>query len=127
MELTERQKKAMARIQLFRQLRGSCLMSFINKAIKEHAITNYEESILLNIEDYRKKIIDDYFNNTKKVGLRPKRRCAYCKNVAHYKAVIVGKDTFLCTKHKKETINDNKQNSKDEWMVTDIHKINPYE
>lgn len=125
--LTPAQKKANARNQLFRQIHGYSLTPFINKAVQENAITIYEEAILRNIEDLRKKLISKQFEGSKEVGLNPRRRCSYCNNIAHYRATIIGTDYYLCNKHKEEVERDNKQDVNGEWMATDIHEINPYE
>lgn len=125
--LTPAQKRANARNQLFRQIHGGSLMAFIARAIKENAITNYEHAILLSIEELRIKLISKQFEGSKEVGLNPRRRCAYCNNIAHYKATIIGTEHYLCNRHKEEVERDNKQNINNEWMVTDIHEINPYE
>lgn len=125
--LTPAQKRANARNQLFRQIHGSSLTPFIIRAVKENAITNYEHAILLSIEELRDKLIAKKFEGSKEVGLNPRRRCSYCGNIAHYEATIIGKKHYLCNKHKEEVERDNKQNINSEWMVTDIHEINPYE
>lgn len=125
--LTPAQKKANARNQLFRQIHGYSLTPFINKAVQENAITIYEEAILRNIEDLRKKLISKQFEGSKKVGLNPRRRCSYCNNIAHYKATIIGKYHYLCNKHKEQVEQDNKQNIDNKLIVTYIHEINPYE
>lgn len=125
--LTTIQRKANARNQLFRQIHGGSLNKFIQYAIRENAITSYEHALLLNIEEYRKKLIDGKFENTKNVGLTPCRRCSFCKNIARYKADIFGQEHYLCNKHKKQADEDNKQNYNGDWMVTNIIKINPYE
>lgn len=124
---TPAQKKANARNQLFRQIHGGSLSAFIINAVKENAITNYEHAILLAIEEYRNKLISKQFENSKELGLNPRRRCSFCKNIAHYRVTIIGKEHYLCNKHKEEVERDNKQNIDNEWMVTDIRKINPYE
>lgn len=125
--LTPAQKKANARNQLFRQIHGYSLTPFINRAIQENAITIYEEAILHNIENLRKKLISKQFGGSKEVGLNPRRRCSYCNNIAHYKATIIGKYHYLCNKHKEQVEQDNKQNIDNKLIVTDIHEINPYE
>ena len=125
--LTPAQKKANARNQLFRQIHGYSLTPFINKAVQENAITIYEEAILRNIEDLRKKLISKQFEGSKEVGLHPRRRCSYCNNIAHYKATIIGKYHYLCNKHKEQVEQDNKQNIDNKLIVTYIHEINPYE
>ena len=125
--LTLAQKKANARNQLFRQIHGYSLTPFINRAVQENAITIYEEAILHNIENLRKKLISKQFESSKEVGLNPRRRCSYCNNIAHYKATIIDKYHYLCNKHKKQIEQDNKQNIDNKLIVTDIHEINPYE
>ena len=125
--LTEAQKKANARNQLYRQIHGGSLSAFITRAVKENAITNYEHATLLAIEELRDKLISKQFEGSKEVGLNPRRRCSYCNNIAHYKATIIGKYHYLCNKHKEQVEQNNRQNINNEWIVTNIHKINPYE
>lgn len=125
--LTPAQKRANARNQLFRQIHGGSLSAFICRAVRENAITNYEHATLLAIEELRDKLISKQFEGSKEVGLNPRRRCSYCNNIAHYRATIIGKYHYLCNSHKEQAERDNKQNINGEWMVTDIHKINPYE
>ena len=125
--LTLAQKKANARNQLFRQIHGYSLTPFINRAVQENAITIYEEAILHNIENLRKKLINKQFEGSKEVGLNPCRRCSYCNNIAHYKATIIGKYHYLCNKHKEQVEQDNKQTIDNKLIVTDIHEITPYE
>ena len=125
--LTQAQRKANARNQLFRQVHGGFLSTFIIRAVKENAITNYEHAILLFIEELRDKLISKQFEGSKEIGLNPRRRCGYCNTIAHYRATIIGTDYYLCNKHKEEVERDNKRNVNGEWMITDIHEINPYE
>ena len=126
-QLTPAQKKANARNQLFRQIHGYSLTPFINKAVQENAITIYEEAILRNIEDLRKKLISKQFEGSKEVGLNPRRRCQCCNGIARWQIVMFDKLGYYCNKHKEEIEKDNKQNYKGKGIVTDIHKINPYE
>ena len=125
MSLTKAQRKANARNQLFRQIHGYSLVPFISRAKRENAITYYEEALLLNIEEYRKKLIEHQFNNSKEVGLHPRRRCSCCNGIARWTAIVCGEKKYLCNKHKAEYERDNKQNYKGEWMVTNIHPIDP--
>lgn len=125
--LTPAQKKANARNQLFRQIHGYSLTPFINRAVQENAITIYEEAILRNIEDLRKKLIIKQFEGSKEVGLNPRRRCKCCNGIARWQIVMFDKLGYYCNKHKEEIEKDNKQIYKGKGIVTDIHKINPYE
>lgn len=127
MSLTKAQRKANARNQLFRQIHGYFLTPFINRAIQENAITIYEEAILRNIEDLRKNLISKQFEGSKEVGLNPRRRCNCCNGIARWQINMFGRLRYYCNKHKEEIERDNKQNSNGDWMVTDIHEINPYE
>lgn len=125
--LTPAQKRANARNQLFRQIHGYNLMPFINRAIAENVITEDEQIVLHEIKDRLTFLKGMQFENSKQVGLNPRRRCSYCNGIAHWQANIIGIPHYLCNKHKEEVERDNKQNYKGEWMVTDIHEINPYE
>ena len=97
-ELTKAQLKANVRNQLFRQIHGYSLKPFIDRALKEEAITNDELTRLDIIlkELYNLKV--NQFEGSKKVGLNPKRRCAYCNNIARYRTCS---HTYLCNKHKR--------------------------
>lgn len=125
--LTPAQKKANARNQLFRQIHGYNIKRFIDIATKEDAITKKEFDVLCQITMKLEFLKRHQFQNSKILGLNPRRRCAYCNNIAHYRATIIGTEHYLCNRHKEEVEKDNKQNINDEWMVTDIHEINPYE
>lgn len=125
--LTPAQKRANARNQLFRQIHGYNIKRFIDFAIRENAITENEKEWLGNITIALTVLKEHQFQNSKELGLNPRRRCAYCNNIAHWKATIIGKEEYLCNRHKEQAEKDNKQNINDEWMVTDIHEINPYE
>lgn len=125
--LTPAQKKANARNQLFRQIHGYSIKRFIDTAIRENAITEEEIGWLKDITITLTVLKEHQFKNSKEVGLNPRRRCAYCNNIAHYKAIIIGKAEYLCNRHKEKAERNNKQNINNEWMVTDIHEINPYE
>ena len=125
MSLTKAQKKANARNQLFRQIHGYKLAPFINRANVEEAITN-EEDILLKEIMQRLILLKSYqFENSKKVGLNARRRCKYCNGIARWKITILGQEQYCCNKHKEQVERDNKQNYKGEWMVTNIHSIDP--
>ena len=124
-ELTKAQLKANARNQLFRQIHGSSINHFANIAIKHGAITNREFNILVQIEAYLYELKKHQFEGSKEVGLHPRRRCSQCNGIAHWKVTICGRTSYYCNKHKKEAERDNKQNSNGEWMVTDIHHIDP--
>lgn len=124
--LTNKQKRANARNQLFRQIHGFYIDRFFKIAIKENAINSLEKLTLERIMQNIQFLKDYQFQNSKELGFNPRRRCVYCNNIAHYKATIIGIEHYLCNKHKEEVERDNKQNSNNEWMVTNIHKINPY-
>lgn len=125
--LTPAQKRANARNQLFRQIHGYNIKRFIDFAIKENAITENEREWLNDVTIALTVLKEHQFQNSKELGFNPRRRCAYCNNIAHYKATILGTEEYLCNRHKKQAEKDNKQNINGEWMVTDIHEINPYE
>lgn len=125
--LSKAQRKANARNQLFRQIHGFSLNSFIDRAVKEQAITIKEVDVLHQIcmkLDFLKR---HQFEGSKEVGLNPRRRCAICKNIAHWKITILGEEKYYCNKHKKEIEIDNKQNNNKEWLITNIKEIKPYE
>ena len=125
MSLTKAQRKANARNQLFRQIHGYKLAPFINRANAEEAITN-EEDILLKEIMQRLILLKSYqFENSKKVGLNARRRCKCCNGIARWKITILGQEQYRCNKHKEQAERDNKQNYKGEWMVTNIHPIDP--
>lgn len=125
--LTPAQKRANARNQLFRQIHGYNLTPFINRAIAENAITEDEQIVLQEIKDRLTFLKGMQFENSKKVGLNARRRCKCCNGIARWKITILGQEQYRCNKHKEQAERDNKQNYKGEWMVTDIHEINPYE
>lgn len=125
--LTPVQKRANARNQLFRQIHGYNLDRFVDTAIRENALTGVERILLERIRTELNTLKEHQFENSKAVGLNPRRRCSYCNNIAHYRATIIGTEHYLCNTHKKEIERDNKRNINGEWMVTDIHEINPYE
>ena len=125
--LTPAQKKANARNQLFRQIHGYNIKRFVDIAIRESAITPFEKLYCNRIIADLNRLKSCQFEGSKELGLNPRRRCAYCNNIAHYRATIIGTEHYLCNRHKAEVERDNKQNSNDDWMVTDIHEINPYE
>ena len=125
--LTPAQKRANARNQLFRQIHGYNIKRFVDFAIKENAITENEKEWLGDITIALTVLKEHQFQNSKELGLNPRRRCTYCNNIARYKATIFGKEKYLCNKHKEEAERDNKQDINGECMATDIHEINPYE
>lgn len=125
--LTSAQKRANARNQLFRQIHGYNIKRFIDFAIKENAITENEREWLNDVTIALTVLKEHQFQNSKELGFNPRRRCSYCNNIANWKATIFGTEEYLCNKHKEQAEKDNKQNINDEWMVTDIHEINPYE
>lgn len=125
--LTPAQKRANARNQLFRQIHGYGIKRFVDFAIKENAITHFEKFYLDRIMADLNRLKHCQFENSKELGFNPRRRCSYCNNITHYRAIIIGTDYYLCNRHKEEVESDNKQDINGKWMVTDIHKINPYE
>ena len=125
MSLTKAQRKANARNQLFRQIHGYSLVPFISRAIREDAITPSELDALNEIGDKLEYLKANQFANSKNVGLHPRRRCKYCNSIARWKITILGQEQYCCNKHKEQVERDNKQNDKGEWMVTNIHPIDP--
>ena len=125
MSLTKAQRKANARNQLFRQIHGYSLVPFINRAIREDAITPSELDALNEIGDKLEYLKANQFANSKNVGLHPRRRCKCCNGIARWKITILGQEQYCCNKHKEQVERDNKQNDKGEWMVTNIHPIDP--
>lgn len=125
MSLTKAQRKANARNQLFRQIHGYSLVSFISRAIREDAITTSELDALNEIGDKLEYLKANQFANSKNVGLHPRRRCKCCNGIARWKITILGQEQYCCNKHKEQAERDNKQNYKGEWMVTNIHPIDP--
>lgn len=125
MSLTKAQRKANARNQLFRQIHGYSLVSFINRAIREDAITTSELDTLNEIGDKLEYLKANQFANSKNVGLHPRRRCKCCNGIARWKITILGQEQYCCNKHKEQAERDNKQNYKGEWIVTNIRPIDP--
>ena len=125
MSLTKAQRKANARNQLFRQIHGYSLVPFISRAIREDAITPSELDALNEIGDKLEYLKANQFANSKNVGLHPRRRCKCCNGIARWKITILGQEQYCCNKHKEQVKRDNKQNDKGEWMVTNIHPIDP--
>lgn len=125
MSLTKAQRKANARNQLFRQIHGYSLVPFISRAIREDAITPSELNALNEIGDKLEYLKANQFANSKNVGLHPRRRCKCCNGIARWKITILGQEQYYCNKHKEQAERDNKQNYKGEWMVTNIHPIDP--
>ncbi len=93
--------KADARNQLFWKIRGLGLKRFIETAIRYNALTLEEREKFEKILELTNSLIDNQFNNTKIIGLNAKRRCTYCKNVAHFKTNCFDHDIFLCNEHKR--------------------------
>lgn len=89
-ELTNIQKKANARNHLFRQIHGCSLSVFANRALNENAITGEEYAVLSGIISNLEYLKNKQFENSKKVGLNPKRRCCICKGIARWKEVDYG-------------------------------------
>ena len=125
MSLTKAQRKANARNQLFRQIHGYSLVPFISRAIREDAITPSELDALNEIGNKLEYLKANQFANSKNVGLHPHRRCKCCNGIARWKITILGQEQYCCNKHKEQAERDNKQNYKGEWMVTNIHPIDP--
>ena len=125
MSLTKAQRKANARNQLFRQIHGYSLVPFISRAIREDAITPSELDALNEIGDKLEYLKANQFANSKNVGLHPRRRCKCCNGIARWKITILGQEQCCCNKDKEQVERDNKQNYKGEWMVTNIHSIDP--
>ena len=125
MSLTKAQRKANARNQLFRQIHGYSLVPFISRAIREDAITPSELDALNEIGDKLEYLKANQFANSKNVGLHPRRRCKCCNGIARWKITILGQEQYCCNKHKEQVERDNKQNDNGEWMVTNIHPIDP--
>lgn len=101
-KLTEKQLKAHARNALFRQLHGSGFDRFIKNATRLNAITEKEYFILNNILNEIRELKEHQFEGSKAVGLTPKRRCNYCKNVANFEILGLGLDhkVYVCKNHK---------------------------
>lgn len=96
------QKRANARNLLFRQIYGYNLGSFINKAKAENAITVEEIECLNKIRDILSSLKQKYFDNSKELGLHPRRRC-FCGNTAKWYCIDIWDNSkYLCDKHKKE-------------------------
>ncbi len=115
---SEAQKKANARNQLFRQIHGYSLTSFVNKAREVNAITSTEDAILTVIEYNIKYLKEMQFDNSKKLNMHPRRRC-FCNGIAKWACVDkTGNKRLLCNKHKKQW-------EEDESLVSFKH-INPY-
>lgn len=93
--------KADARNQLFWKIRGLGLKRFIETAVRYNALTLEEREKFEKILELTNSLIDNQFNNTKLAGLNAKRRCYYCKNVAHFKVEINDNTRYLCYEHKQ--------------------------
>ena len=101
-EQSKAQKRASARNLLFRQIYGYNLGSFISKAKAESVITAEEIECLDKIQDILSSLKQKYFDNSKKLGLNPRRRC-FCGNVARWRCIdILDNTKYLCNKHKEE-------------------------
>lgn len=115
---SEAQKKASARNQLFRQIHGYSLTSFVNRAREVNAITSMEDAILTSIENHIKVLKEMQFDNSKKLNLHPRRRC-FCNGIARWVCIDkTGNKRLLCNKHKKQW-------EEDESLVS-FKPINPY-
>lgn len=112
------QKKASARNLLFRQVYGYNLGSFISKAKAENVITVEEIECLDKIQDILSSLKQKYFDNSKKLGLNPRRRC-FCGNVARWRCIdILDNSRYLCNKHKEEFAKNS---------IVYCERINPYD
>lgn len=115
---TKAQKRANARNLLFRQIYGCSLGSFMSRARFENAITVEEIECLDKIRDILSSLKQKYFENSKKLGLHPRRRC-FCGNVAKWRCVdILDNTKYLCDKHKVEWEKDS---------IVYCEPINPYD
>lgn len=120
-KLTKAQIRAAARNQLFRQIHGYCLKPFIDRALKEKVITKDEIASLNIILEELDNLKVNQFEGSKKVGLNPKRRCSYCKNIAHWGCYFNNSANYhyFCNKHKIEFCKEIQDNG------LYITKINP--
>ena len=101
------QRKANTRNQLFRQLHGYSLKPFIDRAKRENAITSEEIELLDKIQEVLSVLKQKQFDNSKKVGLNPRRRC-FCNGIARWICTSPdGYTRYLCNKHKEEWEKDN--------------------
>lgn len=125
--LTSAQRKANARNQLFRQIYGFALSKFVDEAVRFNAVT-YEELDLLNQIRLRLTQLKlNQFDNSKKVGLNPRRRCKFCGGIARWKADYYGIDSLLCNKCKQEAEEDNEIHKQHNLPIIKFEKINPYD
>lgn len=112
------QKRAKARNLLFRKIYGYNLGSFINRAKEENAITVEEIECLDKIQDILSSLKQKYFDNSKELGLHPRRLC-FCGNVAKWYCVdILDNAKYLCDAHKKEL---------EKYSIVYCKPINPYD
>ena len=120
-KLTKAQLKANARNQLFRQIHGYTLKPFIDRALREQAITNDELVSLNKILEELDNLKVNQFACSKLVGLHPKRRCSYCNNIAYWGGYLINSPNYhyLCNKHKIEFCKETQDNG------PYITKINP--
>ena len=115
---TEAQKRANARNLLFRQIYGYNLGYFINKAKAEDVITAEKIECLDKIQDILSSLKQKYFDNSKKLGLHPRRRC-FCGNTARWRCIdILDNVKYLCNEHKAEWEKDS---------IVYCERINPYD
>nr|DAG97095.1 MAG TPA: hypothetical protein [Crassvirales sp.] len=116
---SKKQKRANARNQLFRQIYGYNLGACISRARIENAITDEEIEYLDIIQDILSSLKQKYFDNSKKLGLHPRRRC-YCGDTAKWCCTdIFGNTKYLCSKHKEIL-------GKYEYLAN-CKSINPYD
>lgn len=92
------QKKARARANLKRQLTNGNLVIAINKAFEIGAVSFQERILLDNIKTDIETVINKWFDNTKRVGLKAKRRCTLCGRIAKYKVIYPTFESYRCTK-----------------------------
>ena len=68
----------------------------------DYVIDNFNKKWKVDEEELKQK----YFDNSKKLGLHPRRRC-FCGNIAKWRCVdIFGNTNYLCDKHKEEREKD---------------------
>lgn len=127
---TSAQLRADARNTLFRQLHGCGIEHYGNIAAKYDAITSEEAKLLLTISSCINKLKEQQFDNSKELGFYPRRRCAYCKNVARWKRtnLTFGIITpYVCSKHKHAIECDELEHGYSDEDKTKFIEINPYE
>lgn len=94
--------RASARHQLFWYLKSLAFTPYISGCIVNGAITKKERDILVGIIKGIKELQDNYFENSKALGMQPKRRCSVCSKVAEFKTNHFGDTKYFCREHIKE-------------------------